>query len=120
GDFGYVSHDGFVYIQDRLKELIKYKGSQVAPAELEALLLGHPGVQDVAVIGVPDESSGELPKAFVVKKPGSKVTEQEIIKFVEERVSPIKRLRGGVQIVDEIPKTPSGKILRRDLKAKYW
>ncbi|CAL1545805.1 unnamed protein product [Lymnaea stagnalis] len=119
GDIGYFTKEGLVFIKDRLKELIKYKGSQVPPAELEALLLGHPDIQDVAVIGVPDEISGELPKAFVIKKPGSKVTEQDIIKFVEERVTHIKRLRGGVQFVDEIPKNPSGKILRRILKAKY-
>ncbi|CAL1533737.1 unnamed protein product [Lymnaea stagnalis] len=119
GDAGHFTKDGFVYIRDRIKELIKYKGSQVAPAELEALLLGHSDIQDVAVIGVPDEMAGELPKAFVVKKPSAKVTEQEIIKFVEGKVSPIKKLRGGVELIDEIPKTPSGKILRRVLKAKY-
>ncbi|CAG5134861.1 unnamed protein product, partial [Candidula unifasciata] len=83
GDIGYYNKDGIFYIEERLKELIKYKGSQVAPAELEAILLGHPNVQDAAVIGVPDQAAGELPKAFIVKKPGSSVTEEEIIKFIE-------------------------------------
>ncbi|KAH9519669.1 hypothetical protein Btru_003281 [Bulinus truncatus] len=120
GDIGHVKNDGMLFVQDRLKELIKYKTYQVAPAELEALLLGHPGVQDVAVLGVPDEDCGELPKAFVVRKPGSKVTESELVKFVEIRCSTINRLRGGVQFIDEIPKNPSGKILRRILKEKYF
>ncbi|XP_059160340.1 uncharacterized protein LOC131943956 isoform X2 [Physella acuta] len=119
GDIGYYNKDGLVFIKDRLKELIKYKGSQVPPAELEALLLGHPDVQDVAVIGVPDDQAGELPKAFVVKKPGSKLTEKEVARFVEERVSHTKKLRGGVQFVEDIPKNPSGKILRRVLREKY-
>uniref|UniRef100_A0A0B7BDP1 AMP-dependent synthetase/ligase domain-containing protein n=1 Tax=Arion vulgaris TaxID=1028688 RepID=A0A0B7BDP1_9EUPU len=119
GDIGYFNKDGLVYIHDRLKELIKYKGSQVAPAELEAILLGHPNIQDAAVLGVPDDAAGELPKAFVVKKLGSTLSEEEIIKFVEGRVSSTKRLRGGVQFVDEIPKNPSGKILRRVLRTKY-
>ncbi|KAH9519671.1 4-coumarate--CoA ligase 1 [Bulinus truncatus] len=120
GDIGHVKNDGMLFVQDRLKELIKYKAYQVAPAELEALLLGHPGVQDVAVLGVPDEDCGELPKAFVVRKPGSKFTESELVKFVEVRCSTINRLRGGVQFIDEIPKNPSGKILRRILKEKYF
>ncbi|KAH9519673.1 4-coumarate--CoA ligase 1 [Bulinus truncatus] len=119
GDIGYYTKDGLVFIKDRLKELIKYKGSQVPPAELEALLLGHPDVQDVAVLGVPDEESGELPRAFVVKKPGSKVTEEVLIKYVEERVAHTKRLRGGVLFIDEVCKNPSGKILRRIMRDKY-
>lgn len=120
GDIVYVdSSTGAVYMKDRMKELIKYKGSQVAPAELEDLLIGHPGIQDAAVVGVPDEMAGELPKAFVVKKPDFEVSGEEIQIFVEERVAHTKRLRGGVQFVDEIPKNPSGKILRRVIKAKY-
>ncbi|KAH9519667.1 4-coumarate--CoA ligase 1 [Bulinus truncatus] len=119
GDVGFVSSDGLLFMQDRLKELIKYKGYQVAPAELEALLLGHPDVQDVAVLGVPDEESGELPRAFVVKKPGSKVTPESLMKYIEGRVASTKRLRGGVQFIDEIPKNPSGKILRRVIRDKY-
>ncbi|KAH9519672.1 putative 4-coumarate--CoA ligase 5 [Bulinus truncatus] len=119
GDVGFVSRDGLLFMQDRLKELIKYKGYQVAPAELEALLLGNPDVQDVAVLGVPDEESGELPRAFVVKKPGSRVTPESLMKYIEGRVASTKRLRGGVQFIDEIPKNPSGKILRRVIRDKY-
>ncbi|VEN46206.1 unnamed protein product [Callosobruchus maculatus] len=118
GDIGYYDEDGYFFIVDRQKELIKYKGFQVAPAELEALLISHPCVDDVAVTGVPDEASGELPLAFVVRKPGTKLTEREVEKFVEDHLSPAKRLRGGVIFVDEIPRNPSGKILRRVLKER--
>lgn len=82
GDIGYYDSDGYFYIVDRLKELIKYKGFQVPPAELEGILLTHPEVVDAAVIGIPDERSGELPLGFVVRKPKSKVTAQEIVEFV--------------------------------------
>ncbi|XP_067681240.1 uncharacterized protein [Haliotis asinina] len=116
GDLGYLQEDGRVVIEDRLKELIKYKGFQVPPAELEAFLLTHPGVQDVGVIGLPEEGVGELPRAYVVKKPDSTVTEEEISKFVEDNMASYKSLRGGVVFVEEIPKSPSGKILRRVLK----
>jgi acyl-CoA synthetase (AMP-forming)/AMP-acid ligase II len=112
GDVAEVDSDGFFEIVDRLKELIKYKGFQVPPAELEALLLSHPQVEDAAVIGVPDDESGELPKAFVVA--GDGVTDEEIMEFVAERVSPQKRIRL-VERIDEVPKSPSGKILRRVL-----
>nr|CAD7259178.1 unnamed protein product [Timema shepardi] len=116
GDVGYYDTDGYFFIVDRIKELIKYKAFQVAPAELEAILLKHPSIEDAAVVGVPDEISGELPKAFVVKKQGVDVSEEEIVKFVEGQVSPHKKLRGGVTFVDSIPKTSSGKILRRELR----
>ncbi|GFS23347.1 4-coumarate--CoA ligase [Elysia marginata] len=119
GDIGYFKEDGTIFIKDRLKELIKYKGSQVAPAELEALLLTHPDIQDAAVVGVPDQAAGELPRAFVVVKPGSDVTEEQVASFVESKVSKTKKLRGGVQFLEEIPKNPSGKILRRVIKEKY-
>jgi acyl-CoA synthetase (AMP-forming)/AMP-acid ligase II len=112
GDIGYVDSDGFLFIVDRLKELIKYKGYQVAPAELEALLLTHPAVADVAVVRSPDEAGGEVPKAFVVRK--APVEEQEIIDFVAERVAPYKKVRR-VEFIDAIPKSSSGKILRRVL-----
>lgn len=82
GDIGYYDQDGWFYIVDRMKELIKYKGFQVAPSELEHLLLEHPDVSDAAVIGVPDESAGELPRAYVVKRPGAQITEKDIIDFV--------------------------------------
>ena len=104
--------DGHFEIVDRLKELIKYKGFQVPPAELEAILLTHPDVADAAVIGVPDEEAGEIPKAFVVA--GEEISDDEIMEFVAEKVSPQKRVRL-VERVEEIPKSPSGKILRRVL-----
>ena len=113
GDVAVVDADGYFTIVDRLKELIKYKGFQVAPAELEALLNGHPAVADVAVIGVPDEEAGELPKALVVL--GDEVTDEELLDYVAQRVSPHKRIRL-IERVGEIPKSPSGKILRRILR----
>jgi acyl-CoA synthetase (AMP-forming)/AMP-acid ligase II len=112
GDIGYAAEDGYFYIVDRLKELIKYKGMQVAPAELEALLLTHPSIVDAAVVPKPDEEAGEIPKAYVVSR-GS-LTADAIMSFVAERVAPHKRVRA-VELVTEIPKSPSGKILRRIL-----
>ncbi len=112
GDLGYADEDGYFYIVDRLKELIKYKAYQVAPAELEALLLTHPAVADVAVVRFPDEDAGEVPKAFIVLK--SPATEDELMTFVGERVAPYKKVRR-VEFVDEIPKSANGKILRRVL-----
>ena len=114
GDVAVVDSDGYFQIVDRLKELIKYKGFQVAPAELEALILGHEQVGDVAVIGVPDEEAGELPKAYVVPS-SDDLDPDELIAWVSERVAPQKKIRL-VEVVDEIPKSPSGKILRRVLK----
>ena len=115
GDVVRVDTDGYFYVVDRLKELIKYKGFQVAPAELEALLLTHPDVVDAAVVPAPDEEAGEVPVAFVVMKQGPG-DDRQIIDYVSERVAPHKRVRR-VRFVDEIPKSPSGKILRRHLKA---
>jgi acyl-CoA synthetase (AMP-forming)/AMP-acid ligase II len=112
GDIGSIDADGYLRIVDRLKELIKYKGLQVAPAELEGLLLTHPAVQDAAVIPHPDPEAGELPKALVVLK-GS-ATPQELMEFVNRQVSPYKKIRL-LEIVAEIPKSPAGKILRRVL-----
>ncbi|CAG0886397.1 unnamed protein product [Darwinula stevensoni] len=117
GDVGKVDEDGYFYIIDRIKELIKHKGFQVAPAELEGLLLTHPEVIDAAVIGRPDTAAGELPTAFVVLKSGSNLKPNDIQSFVDKRVSSHKRLRGGVIITDAIPKSPSGKILRRFLRS---
>lgn len=89
-------------------------GYQVPPAELEALILTHPNVKDVGVIGIPDETAGELPMAFVVKQ--GNCTENDIINFVAAKISPAKRLHGGVKFITEIPKGPTGKILRRILR----
>ena len=115
GDIGYFDDEGHFYITDRLKELIKVKGLQVAPAELEALLQHHPKITDAAVIGIPDERQGEAPKAFVVRDDSS-LTEEDIISYVKERVAEHKWLVGGVEFIDAVPKSASGKILRRNLK----
>lgn len=115
GDIGYVDDEGYFYIVDRVKELIKYKGFQVPPAELEALLLGHPAVADVAVIPSPDEEAGEVPKAFIVLK--GEATAESIMEWVAGQVSPHKKIRR-VEFVTEIPKSLSGKILRRVLVEK--
>jgi acyl-CoA synthetase (AMP-forming)/AMP-acid ligase II len=115
GDVGYVDADGFFFIVDRTKELIKYKGMQVAPAELEAVLLTHPAVLDCAVIRKDDTEAGEVPKAFVVLKAddASRATAGEaLMAYVAERVAPHKRIRH-VEMIDQIPKSASGKILRR-------
>lgn len=116
GDIAVVDEQGWFTIVGRIKEMIKYKGYQVAPAELEAILLAHPQVADCAVIGVPDEEAGEVPKAFVVPA-GSGLDPDSIMHFVAEQVAPYKRIRA-VEIVDEIPKSPSGRILRRLLEER--
>ena len=115
GDVGLIDADGHMTIVDRVKELIKYKGFQVAPAELEALLLTHPGIVDAAVIGVPDDEAGERPRAFVVVREGSDVTAQGITEFTAEHVATYKVVHD-VVFTDTIPKSPSGKILRRLLR----
>ena len=112
GDIAYVDESGHCYIVDRMKELIKFKGFQVAPAELEALLLSHSHITDAAVVRSPDQEAGEIPKAFVVSD-GS-LSEEDVMSFVNERVSPHKKIRR-VEFIDQIPKSPAGKILRRIL-----
>ncbi len=114
GDIGSFDDEGYVHVVDRKKELIKYKGYQVPPAELEALLMEHPAVADVAVIPKPHTEGGEIPKAFVILKPGEEATADDIIQFVADRVAPYKKVRE-VDFVDAIPKSLSGKILRREL-----
>ncbi|PIG85605.1 phenylacetyl-CoA ligase [Aspergillus arachidicola] len=120
GDVGYEDENGHFYITDRVKELIKYNGFQVAPAELEAIALGHPAIADVAVTGIKDGQSGtELPRAYVVVAPGyegNQSTVDAISQYVSNQVINYKRLRGGVRFVQAIPRNPSGKILRRELK----
>lgn len=118
GDQGAIDEDGLITILDRIKEMIKVKGIGVAPAELEDLLLGHKKVEDAAVLGVEDEYAGEVPKAYVVLKPGVDKSEKvgrELLKYVKENKVRYKRLRE-VEFVDEIPKSASGKILRRVLR----
>lgn len=139
GDIMYYDDRGLFYITDRLKELIKVKGFQVcyfmtkqngvqytinqmfqvAPAELEEIIRDHPDILDAAVIGVPHPKDGEVPKAVVVPKPGANVDVNDIERFVGEKVTGYKQLRGGVVLTDSIPKNAAGKILRRDLKMKY-
>lgn len=124
GDVGYQDSEGFFYITDRVKELIKYKGFQVAPAELEGLLTDNEAVADAAVIGVESAEHGtEVPRAYIVPNPqiippGKRTPEEaeKIAQWLQKKVAPYKKLRGGVRFVDEIPKSPSGKILRRLLK----
>jgi 4-coumarate--CoA ligase len=120
GDIGHVDEQGNFFITDRLKELIKYKGFQVAPAELEGVLASNPKVNDVAVIGLYDAAQAtEIPRAYIVPAEGvlrGKETEEEIAMWLATRVASHKRLRGGVRLVDVIPKTASGKILRRVLQ----
>ena len=115
GDIGHIDADGHLFIVDRLKELIKFKGFQVPPAELEALLLTHPAVADAAVIGLPDEEAGEIPVGYVVLRPGAEVSTDDIQAFVAEQVAHYKQVRV-LHVVDEIPKSASGKILRRVLR----
>ena len=114
GDLGLVDGEGNVVIVDRLKELIKVSGYQVAPAELEALLATHPAVADAAVLRRPDPASGEVPVAVVVPRPGAEPDPDELLAWVAERVEPHKRVRA-VRFADAIPRTPSGKLLRRAL-----
>ncbi|MFI6365237.1 AMP-binding protein [Nocardia sp. NPDC050630] len=117
GDIATVDSEGAVYIVDRLKELIKYKGYQVPPAELEALLLTNPKIADAAVIGVIDADSGEeIPKAFVVRQLAADLTAEEVIDFVAGQVAPHKKVRA-VEFIDAVPKSASGKILRKDLRS---
>jgi len=119
GDIGRYNEDGQFFIVDRLKELIKVKGLQVAPSELEDLIRRHPGVNDVAVVGVPDDRAGELPRAYVVRK-NRQVLEESIVDWVKERAAPHKHLAAGVMFVETLPKNQTGKILRRELKAQVF
>lgn len=118
GDLGYYKPGVGLFITDRIKELIKVKGMQVAPAELESILRSHPAVQDAAVIGVPHEFYGEAPKAFIIRKKGLETTEEEIQDYVANKVAVYKKIEE-VVFVSDIPKTASGKILRKDLKKMY-
>ncbi|XP_020539031.1 4-coumarate--CoA ligase-like 1 isoform X1 [Jatropha curcas] len=117
GDIGYIDDDGDIFIVDRIKELIKYKGFQVAPAELEAILLAHPSVEDAAVVPLQDEEAGEIPVACVVLNKEGKENEEDIINYVASNVAHYKKIRM-VQFVDTIPKSPSGKIMRRLVREK--
>ncbi|KAH8673324.1 hypothetical protein BX600DRAFT_410158 [Xylariales sp. PMI_506] len=115
GDIG-VLRNGKFYIVDRKKELLKYKGLQVAPAEIEGLLFQHPLIKEAAVVGLPDPSAGDLPRAYVVPVAKGKISEEEVKKFVATNLAAHKQLRGGVVFVDDIPKNAVGKFLRRELR----
>jgi long-chain acyl-CoA synthetase len=114
GDIARIDEEGYEYIIDRLKETIKYKGFSVSPNEIEKLLFTHPNVADCAVVGKPDSYAGEIPKAFVVPREGTKVTPEDIVDFVKPRIAQYKWVRE-VEFVDHIPRTASGKILRKAL-----
>ncbi len=117
GDLGYLDDEGYIYVVDRIKEIIKYKGYTIAPFEIEAALMKHDAVTDVAVIGVPDEVVGEIPKAFVVMKEEyrGKITEEDILNWIKDKIADYKRPRM-IEFVDSIPRTASGKVLRRVLR----
>jgi acyl-CoA synthetase (AMP-forming)/AMP-acid ligase II len=117
GDVGHVDAEGYVYLVDRKKDVIKYKGFAIAPAELESLLMEHPAVVDAAVIGIPDNQAGEVPKGLVVVRPGQSATAQELIALVNGKLATYKKLHM-VEFIDAIPRVPSGKILRRVLKER--
>ena len=119
GDAGYLDSDGYLYIHDRVKDMIVSGGENVYPAEVESALFGHPAIADVAVIGVPDEKWGESVKAIIVKKPGVEADPADIIAFARERIAGYK-VPKSIDFVDSLPRNPSGKILKRDLRAPYW
>ncbi|KAL5724768.1 hypothetical protein ACHQM5_007988 [Ranunculus cassubicifolius] len=116
GDLCYIDNDGYLFVADRIKELIKYKGYQVAPAELEQLLQSHPQIIDAAVVPHPDDEAGQIPIAFVVKHSESCLSEAQVMKFVSQQVAPYKKIRQ-VEFIDSIPKNAQGKILRKNLVA---
>jgi 4-coumarate--CoA ligase len=117
GDIGFIDDDDELFIVDRLKEIIKVKGFQVPPAELEAMLIAHPNISDAAVVAMKDEAAGELPVAFVMRSNGSKISEDDIKQYISKQVVFYKRINK-VFFTDSIPKAPSGKILRKELRAK--
>ena len=119
GDAGTMDAAGFIYIKDRIKDMIVSGGENIYPAELQGVLAGHPAVADVAVIGVPDDKWGETAKAIVVKKPGSELSEDELIDWSRDKLAGFKRPRS-VDFIDVIPRNPSGKILKRQLREPYW
>jgi long-chain acyl-CoA synthetase len=119
GDAGYFDEDGYLFLTDRIKDMIVTGAENVYPVEVESALSEHPEVADVAVIGVPDEKWGEAVKAVVVRAPGSELTEAELLAWSKDRIAGFKRPRS-VDFVDELPRNPSGKLLKRVLREPYW
>jgi acyl-CoA synthetase (AMP-forming)/AMP-acid ligase II len=119
GDAGYLDEDGYLYIVDRIKDMIVSGGENIYSAEVEAALSAHSAVKETAVIAVPDDHWGEVPKAFVVVEPGTVVTEKDVIEFVRERIAHYKAPKS-VEFVDSLPRNASGKVLKRELRAPYW
>jgi acyl-CoA synthetase (AMP-forming)/AMP-acid ligase II len=119
GDAGYLDEDGFLYIYDRIKDMIVSGGENVYPAEVENALFNHPDIADVAVIGVPDEKWGEAVKALVVLNPESTTKEDDIIAFSKDKIAGYK-IPKSVDFVKALPRNPTGKLLKRELRAPYW
>ncbi|WP_067825323.1 long-chain-fatty-acid--CoA ligase [Actinomadura kijaniata] len=119
GDAGYLDREGYLFLTDRIKDMIVTGAENVYPIEVEEVLASHPDIADVAVIGVPDERWGETVKAVVVRRPGSALTEEEVLEYARERLAGFKRPRSA-DFVDALPRNPSGKILKKDLRAPYW
>ena len=119
GDAGYMDEDGYVYVHDRIKDMIVSGGENIYPAEIEGALFAHPSIADIAVIGVPDEKWGEAVKAVVVKKSGAQLEEAELIAFAREKIAGFK-IPKSVDFMDELPRNPSGKLLKRELREPYW
>jgi len=119
GDIGYLDDDGYLYIHDRVKDMIVSGGENVYPAEVENALMKHPGIADVAVIGVPDEKWGEVGKAMVVKAEGQEPSEDEILGFAREQLAGFK-VPKSVDFIDAIPRNPTGKMLKKELRAPFW
>jgi acyl-CoA synthetase (AMP-forming)/AMP-acid ligase II len=119
GDGGYLDGDGYLYITDRIKDMIISGGENIYPAEIERVMAEHSQIQDVAVIGVPDERWGEVPKAVVVAKPGAIIDTEQLLAWCRERLASFKCPKT-VDLIAELPRNPTGKVLKKDLRRPYW
>ena len=119
GDAGRMDEEGFVFIQDRIKDMIVSGGENIYSTEVEAALFAHPDVLDAAVIGIPDEKYGEVVKACIVKKEGSKINEDDLINFCKDRIASYKKPQS-IDFIDEVPRNASGKVLKKVLREPYW